>query len=81
MCIIPIFVCIFKWFLWKDNRKKREGRSMVIFNYQPLWKTMEQKNITTYTLIFKHDIPSKTMYNLKHNKSITMYTVYAGPVM
>ena len=54
---------------------------MVIFNYQPLWKTMEQKNITTYTLIFKHDIPSKTMYNLKHNKSITMYTVYAGPVM
>lgn len=48
---------------------------MVTFNYQPLWKTMEQKNITTYTLIFKHEIPSKTVYNLKHNKSITMYTL------
>ena len=48
---------------------------MVTFNYEPLWKTMEQKHITTYTLIFKHEIPSKTVYNLKHNKSITMYTL------
>ena len=46
-----------------------------MLSYEPLWKTMKEKNISTYTLIFKHEIPSKTIYNIKHNKSITMYTL------
>lgn len=32
---------------------------------------MKQRNITTYTLIKKHKILSKTIYNPKHNKHIT----------
>lgn len=44
-------------------------------SYEPLWATMKEKNITTYTLITKYNIASKTVYNLKHNKSITMYTL------
>lgn len=36
---------------------------------------MEKKGITTYALIHKNDVGSKTIYNLKHNKSITMYTL------
>ena len=36
---------------------------------------MKAKNITTYTLIHKHDINPRTINNLKHNLSITMYTL------
>lgn len=44
-------------------------------SYEPLWKTMVKKNITTYTLINKYNVASKTVYNLKHGKSITMFTL------
>ena len=43
--------------------------------YDPLWKTMEKCGETTYTLITKHGINPRTINNLKHNKSITMYTL------
>lgn len=46
-----------------------------MISYEPLWRTMKQKNITTYTLIEKHKILSKTIYNLKHNKHITTSTL------
>ena len=46
-----------------------------MISYDPLWKTMESKNITTYTLIYKHGINSRTINNLKHNKGITVYTI------
>ena len=36
---------------------------------------MQEKNITTYTLIHKHNFSSRTIYNLKHNMSITLYTL------
>ena len=44
-------------------------------SYEPLWKTMENRGVTTYTLIEKHRIPSKTIYNLKHNKNTTTATI------
>lgn len=43
--------------------------------YAPLWKTMANRGETTYTLINKYGINPRTIYNLKHNKSITMYTL------
>ena len=46
-----------------------------MISYEPLWKTMENKGITTYTLINKHGINPRTIHNLKHNKSITMFTL------
>lgn len=36
---------------------------------------MKNKNITTYALINKYNINPRTINNLKHNKSITMYTL------
>ena len=36
---------------------------------------MEHKQVTTYTLINKHGINPRTIHNLKHNKSITLYTL------
>lgn len=44
-------------------------------SYEPLWQTMKQKGMTTYALIEKHGVQSKTIYNLKHNKNITTATL------
>lgn len=46
-----------------------------MISYEPLWKTMEKCGVTTYTLINKYGINPRTIHNLKHNKSITMYTL------
>ena len=46
-----------------------------MINYQPLWDTMKEKNITTYILIKDYNINPRTVNNLKHNKSITMDTL------
>ncbi len=46
-----------------------------MISYGPLWKTMEERGETTYTLINKHGLNPRTINNLKHNKSITMYTL------
>ena len=56
------------------NISFREG-VVVVISYAPLWKTMEQRKETTYTLINKHGINPRTINNLKHNRSITMYTL------
>lgn len=44
-------------------------------SYTPLWQTMKLKDISTYMLIQKYKIPSKTIYNLKHNRNITTATL------
>ena len=46
-----------------------------MISYEPLWKTMEEKQVTTYALIYKYNFSPYTITNLKRNKSITMYTL------
>ena len=46
-----------------------------LISYAPLWRTMETKGVTSYALITKHGISSRTINNLKHNKGITVYTL------
>ena len=46
-----------------------------MISYAPLWNTMKQQNITTYKLITQYNISSRTIHNLKHNQSSTMYTL------
>ncbi len=46
-----------------------------MLSYTPLWETMKKQNISTYTLIKKYGINPRTINNLKHGKSITMYTL------
>jgi len=46
-----------------------------LISYAPLWETMQKRGITTYTLIHKYGINPRTINNLKHNQSITMYTL------
>lgn len=45
-----------------------------MYNYDPLWKTMKEKDISTYRLI-KSGIEKKTLYNLQHNKNVTVLTL------
>ena len=45
-----------------------------MFDYSPLWKTMEDKKITQYQLL-KNGIDNKTLDSLKKNKIITIITL------
>lgn len=42
---------------------------MIVFT--PLWKTMKDRGITTYTLINKYNISSSTINRLRHNQGVT----------
>lgn len=44
-------------------------------SYRPLWETMKRKNVTTYTLIYKHGMNPRTINNLKHDRGITVDTL------
>ena len=46
-----------------------------MISYDPLWQTMKEKGVTTYTLIYKHGFSAYTITNLRRNKSITMNTL------
>lgn len=46
-----------------------------MISYRPLWETMKDRHVTTYTLIYKYGFSPYTIHNLKHNKSITMNTL------
>ncbi len=46
-----------------------------MISYKPLWETMKIRKIITYILINKYNINPRTINNLKHNNSITIYTM------
>ena len=43
--------------------------------YTPLWKTLEEKNISTYKLEHTYGMSRAMIHKLKHNQSITMITL------
>ena len=45
-----------------------------MYSYEPLWDTMRKTNKTTYWLM-QNGILSKTIYNLQHNKNVTVVTL------
>ena len=47
----------------------------MLISYDPLWRTMEERGVSTYTLINDYNINPRTINNLKHNKSVTAYTL------
>lgn len=46
-----------------------------MISYEPLWKTLQRKEITTYQLLNDYGISRGMLDNLKHNRSITMNTL------
>ena len=42
-----------------------------MISYRPFWETLKRKNITTYTLINKHNISSATIDRIKNGNGIS----------
>ena len=47
----------------------------MVISYKPLWETMKAQGMTTYVLINHYGINPRTIHSLKHNKSISVYTL------
>ena len=46
-----------------------------MISYEPFWKTLFAKEVTTYELIFKQGISANTIHRMKHGKAITTTTM------
>ena len=46
-----------------------------MYNYDALWRTMEKRGVTTYSLVNHYHISSHTMSNIRRNENITMETL------
>ena len=46
-----------------------------MISYEPFFKTLKEKGLTTYKLINTYGISSSLIDRLKHNKQITTVTV------
>lgn len=46
-----------------------------MITYEPLYKTMKEKNITTYKLIKEYGISRSLLDRLRHNKPISTVTL------
>ena len=51
------------------------GGKISVIAYQPFWKTLEESNETTYTLIHRHRISSATIDKLRKNKPMNTTTI------
>ena len=48
-----------------------------MISYEPLWRTMERKKATTYTLQVKGGVSSSTIRRMKANESVSTNTLDA----
>lgn len=46
-----------------------------MFDYTPLWETMEKRGISQYQLIKEYKFSTGTLDALRKNKSITVHTL------
>lgn len=46
-----------------------------MFDYSPLWETMQQKGISQYQLIKEYNFSTGTLDALRKNKNVTVNTI------
>lgn len=46
-----------------------------MMSFTPLWKTMKEKSVSVYALIYKHKVSRSMVDKLKHNRNVTLATV------
>lgn len=46
-----------------------------MITFDPLWKTLKDKDISQYDLLNKYEMSRGMLDNLKHNRSITLNTL------
>ena len=47
----------------------------IVIRYAPLWKTMAEQNVTTYTLRFKHGMSHATVQRLQADMPVSTHTL------
>jgi DNA-binding Xre family transcriptional regulator len=50
-------------------------RFFAMISYAPLWDTLNNKDMSTYDLIYRHGISANTIYRMKKGKPITTATL------
>ena len=48
---------------------------MNMISYTPFFRTLNEKNMTEYQLIFKHGFSANILHRMKHGQNITMKTL------
>jgi len=46
-----------------------------MISYEPFWKTLKEKNVSTYVLIRDRHVASSTLQRMRYNESISLQTV------
>ena len=46
-----------------------------MISYRPLWRTMAEQNVTTYTLRVKHNMSHATVQRLQANQPVSTHTL------
>jgi len=46
-----------------------------MISYAPFYKTLHEKNITEYQLIFKHGFSANILHRMKHGEAISSKTL------
>ena len=46
-----------------------------MISYEPFWKTLKRKNISTYSLREKFNISPNTLTRMKNNRYLSMRTI------
>ena len=46
-----------------------------MITFEPLWKTLQEKGVSTYSLINTHHVSSSTISRLRNNKGINTATL------
>lgn len=46
-----------------------------MITYEPFWKTMKAKNISSYKLEKQYGMTKSMIYKLKHNKNVQLTTI------
>ena len=46
-----------------------------MITYDPLWKTLNDRDVSTYDLIYKHGLSANTIHRIKNRKPITTTTL------
>lgn len=57
------------WFLLSNPKRG------IMISYEPLYRTMKEKGITTYKLIHEFGVSRSLLDRLKHNKPISTVTL------
>ena len=46
-----------------------------MITFDPLWRTMKEKDISVYELLEKHKFSHGTYDSIKHNRNVTLNTI------